>query len=448
VNEIVQIPIVDLQFDATNPRLGKESYSSQQNVALGLAEHQGKRLLRLAEHIVENGLDPTTLMAVVPTSDRRRRYTVIEGNRRLLAIKALETPALVNPVLTPSEQRKLVKLSERYADEPIDTINCVLFDDEDEAQIWIRTRHTGANEGAGLVEWNSDEKDRYEARHGRRGAAGQIIDFIDKVTGGSDSKAKIITNVGRVTKTKVGQEVLGIEVVNGKVRSRYPVNEVAKGLSRLVNDLRAGAITSRDIYTAEDIADYLAKYRPAEKPNPKKALPEPVELDDLAAGITTPAPPKPARRPKKGTGGRGRTVLIPSTCTLNINPPRINAIYVELSRLDVDDFPNAGSVLLRVFLELSVDHYIETEKVKLAKAARDTPLAKRLKEVAAHLHNRGAIPEKLLRAIEKVANNRDVISASTVTFNQYVHNEYVHPKPSELRTAWDELQPFMEKLWP
>lgn len=443
VTEIVDIPVADLQFDPTNARLVNEG-SSQQAIALALAQHQGRRLVNLAAHIVDNGLDPLTLSAVVPTGDRRKRYRVIEGNRRLLAIRALETPALVAAALTPTDQRKLTKLAQRYTANPIQTVTCVLFGSEEDARVWIVNRHTGANEGAGLSEWGSDEKDRYQARHGQRNPAGQVIDFVDKLTGTAPgSHARIITNVGRILKVKRAQERLGIEIVDDKVRSRFPSTEVGKALRRIIDDLDTGEITSRDIYTAGDIGNYLAGFAPSELPNPKKQLQDPVELDDLAAGITRPAPPKKPRRSRKKPPAE-RASMVPSTCSLNVPSPRINNIYVELSTLDITQYPNAGAVLFRVFLELSVDHGLE--QLDLLEPIKNAPLAKRMKALSAHMKKKGELSDQLDKAINKVANSQSM--TSTTTFNQFVHNRYVFPKPSELRTNWDELQPFLEALWP
>jgi hypothetical protein len=149
VYETVSVPVSDLLLDVGNARLGEEQ-PSQQAVYLTLAQQQGRRLVALAKDIVENGLDPTTLPAVVATGDRRRRYVVVEGNRRILALKALETPSIVSGALSPTEQRFLGVLSGRYLDDPIDEVSCVLFESQDGADHWIALRHTGANEGAGL----------------------------------------------------------------------------------------------------------------------------------------------------------------------------------------------------------------------------------------------------------------------------------------------------------
>ncbi len=72
-------------------------------------------MVKLADDIVKYDVDPTALVAVVAVGDIRKRYRVIEGNRRVLALKALETPSLVTPALAPKDGRKLVRLSSEYA---------------------------------------------------------------------------------------------------------------------------------------------------------------------------------------------------------------------------------------------------------------------------------------------------------------------------------------------
>jgi hypothetical protein len=105
-------------------------------------------------------------------------------------------------------------------------------------------------------------------------------------------------------------------------------------------------------------------------------------------------------------------------------------------------------VLLRVFVELSVDHLLEDKSLMSEQEIRSKPLKKRLKVATKHLKDQGAIPAALQRALDSLADGQSVLAPGLPTFNQYVHNKYSFPKPSELYAAWDELAPFMEKLWP
>jgi hypothetical protein len=105
-------------------------------------------------------------------------------------------------------------------------------------------------------------------------------------------------------------------------------------------------------------------------------------------------------------------------------------------------------VLFRVFVELSVDHLLEDKQVLSEHKISKEPLKVRIKAVAKHLKGNGSMSNKLLRAVNAVADSQSVLAPGLVTFNQYVHNKYTFPKPSELYAGWDELMPFLEQIWP
>lgn len=446
--EIVDIPISDLQVDTRNARLVDEQ-SNQQTALLAMARQQGKRLLKLATDIVENGLDPMTLTGVVATSGQRKRYVVIEGNRRFTALKALETPSMVAAAFGPGDQKKLLKLSERFRGNRISSVRCVLFHDEKDMDHWVQLRHGGMREGIGLVEWGADEKDRYAARHGQRSPAGQIIDFVEQSGGLSDeakrSSTKVISTIARLVSTPEVREKIGIEIVSGQVMMRYPAAEVLKSLTRVVEDLKTEKINVGDLYKKEARVNYANGLPIVNLPDPTTRLSGPVSL-----GSPTPSePPIPKARPKpRPKPLADRDTLIPQTSRLNVTDPRINAIYNELLTLNISTYTNCCSVMLRVFVELSVDHYIEQNKLLTNDERRNTKLAKCLKVVADDLKSKGKIDTFLETAIYKIAEDKFVLSATATTFNQYVHNQYTFPKPVDLKAAWDELNPLMERLWP
>ncbi len=384
------------------------------------------------------------------SGDTRKRYRVLEGNRRLLAIKALETPTLISPVLSSAASNRLTALSARYAKKSIASIACALFESEEEARHWIFLRHTGENKGAGLVTWGSEEKARFEATHtGKKKPAVQVIEFVEAhgslSAAAQSSKQRIQTNIERLVETTAVREKLGIDVVEGEVVSLYPLEEVVKGLTRIVEDLKTKKVTVTDIYHAKQREEYVDGFSRSALPRKKTALDQPVILGDLTAGRRprkVKAPSKPKR--KKSAS---RTAVIPAG-GLNISPPRINAVYNELLTMNAEQYPNACSVLLRVLVELSVDHYLEDKKAMTEHKIDHEPLKVRMKATARHLKENGSISNSLKRAVNAMADGQSVLSPGLPNFNQYVHNKYTFPKPSELYLAWDELTPFMEKLWP
>lgn len=452
MHEHANIPLVDLLLDVENPRLA-DPQASQQEAALELARQQGDNIIRLAADIVEKGLDPTALTAVVATGDRRKRYKVLEGNRRVLALRAIETPSLIAPVLSAGASRRLADLARKYEQDPIENVPCVLFESEEDAQHWIRLRHTGENQGVGLVSWGSEEKDRYYARHaGTRKPAGQVIEFVEKHGKLSEaaraSKQGIITTVERMLETPDARQRLGIDVRNKQVVALYPADEVARSLTHFIEDLKLQRVGVPDLYKADDRKRYVENMPTAVLPKKSKKLAAPVLLDDLTAGTVSPPSPPPPRPPRRKARAT-RTTVIPKSANLEVTPPRINRIYNELLSLNAEQYPNACSVLLRVFIELSVDHFIADKKLMTDQQLRQAVLAKKLKAVVKSLEDDSRIPAKLARAIDAVADGqRHILAASIFNFHQYVHNEYVYPRAVDLYTTWDEMAPFMEKVWP
>lgn len=493
-----EIAVSRLLLDQKNARLGAPQ-PDQISTVSALAEHLGPQLFEMANDILEFGIDPSSSLIVTSEGAPPGKYRVLEGNRRTLTVNALLNPKIITDVLTPARYRRFEKLSQQFNENPIRSLRCVVFGSEEEADHWIELRHTGANNGAGLVEWSPDEQDRWKSRRGssiHRKEAGQVLDFVDKVyPPRPEDNKRIFSTLQRIVVARNVREKIGLGVKAGIVYTYYPGQEILKPLAKIVADLRSGRKKVTDVYHASDRDEYMAEFTANELPDPSTLLNDPLRLSELSVSAKAdgkgadsgrPVPPMetvdvgntdgtenaPAgessgfgsdrsgeadssnrgnatsgARRSRTRPSRSRTTIIPNTCNLWITQPRINSIYHELLTLDIEAYPNAGAVVLRVFVELSVDHHISAENVMQEDERRRTPLAKRLKELASHLRAGSRIDEQLERAIIKVADGVGLLSASTVTFNQYVHNSFVYPHPSELRAAWDELEPFMLTLW-
>lgn len=493
-----EISVSRLLLDQKNARLGVPQ-PDQTSTELALAEYLGPQLFEMANDILEFGIDPSASLLVTSEGAPPGKYRVLEGNRRTLTVKALLRPKIISEVLTPARLKRFEKLSEQFKENPIRSLRCVVFGTEEEADHWIELRHTGANNGAGLVEWDPDEQDRWKSRRGgsiNRKEAGQVLDFVDKVyPPRPEDNKRIFSTLQRIVVARNVREKLGLEIKAGIVYTYFPGREILRPLAKIVADLRSGQKKVTDVYHASDRDKYMAEFTASDLPDPNARLNDSVKLSELsvsgnrdgggadtgglasgADGVGNAGQTGNADGPSgesAGSGGhaagevdpsnegkttsgarrsrvkpsRPRMAVIPNTCNLWIAQSRINSIYRELLTLDIEDYSNACAVTLRVFVELSVDHHIAAENLMSESERRSTPLAKRMKELAGHLRAGGRIDEQLERAIVKVADGVGLFSASTVTFNQYVHNAFAYPHPSELRAAWDELEPFMLALW-
>lgn len=92
--DVMDVQVSSLLFDEENPRL-PSPHQGQREVLRALATNQGSKLRMLAEDILAFGLDPSDLMVVLRVEGPDNRFVVLDGNRRLSALRALENPELV-----------------------------------------------------------------------------------------------------------------------------------------------------------------------------------------------------------------------------------------------------------------------------------------------------------------------------------------------------------------
>ncbi len=459
------IPVSDLLLDESNARLPDPQPKTQQATALALVRLDPRSFVNLAEHIAANGTDPTTLPAVVATSDSRKRYRVMEGNRRVLALKALETPHLSSEHLTPPSRRPSSghQLGSRRTPS--------IASHASYSRTLERRSHGSAFATLDLREEQvcGDGAPRRRTASTAHGLdrpaqnAREIVDFLDAagVLGTRDQAAqrRILSNVVRLFSTPDVRHRLGIDwSTSGGVVSNFAAGETSPGAWGHREALRKRNASVGQIYNATDRRAFAAALSEDQLPDPAERISAPTHLRELQSVLQLRArspPTRPIERIGRTSAHRQDavermsplTTLIPRSCQLDIAPPRINAISLELQDLSIEKAPNACSVLFRVFIELSVDHYLITHKIMIESQMNRTQFGQKLKEVGGHLEQAGHIPAALRKVIDTVGNGRGPL-ASAFTMNQYVHNAHIIVNPRELREAWDEIEPSMEKVWP
>ena len=100
-------------------------------------------------------------------------YVVLEGNRRLTAVKLLADPSLAS---TPAYKRQFETLKERMKG-PILEMPCAEVQNRDEAKHWLELRHQGEAGGRAVVRWDAEASTRFFKRPGTQGQRG--VSFID-----------------------------------------------------------------------------------------------------------------------------------------------------------------------------------------------------------------------------------------------------------------------------
>lgn len=144
-----------------------------------------------------------------------------------------------------------------------------------------------------------------------------------------------------------------------------------------------------------------------------------------------------------------RKTLIPRDCYLTVSNPKIAEITKELRTLTLNDYPHSISVLFRVFMEQSVDHYLTSQGIPLQISTtagnKDKKLRSKVGETIGRLVANG-IPKKDLAGIEKGIDDKNS-PLYVETLQNYVHNRFYSPTERDLKVTWDNTQLFFEKIW-
>jgi hypothetical protein len=437
--EITPVSIADLLIDAENPRLPQPNVG-QREALRALAQHQGRKLVALAKDIVAFGINPTELPIIMPLKDDLKRYVVVEGNRRLTALKALENPEWLVGAMPPSDVEEMRRLSKQYQENPIESIQCIAAETKEDARHWMQLRHAGGqNEGASIVPWGSDDAARFRARSGNVEFHTQALNLLEEAGQLTPAKRRKVpaTSFKRLLGTPEVRAKLGIDSHDGVLALLGEQKRVMKALMHVVNDLESGKTKVKDIYTKDERVKYA------------NSLPPTVVVPPAAPAGTTTSAGRSGQHSSAGQSAPSRSTvqrdkLIPTKCALNINEARLQDIARELRRLSLTQHANAVSVLFRVFIELSADAYMDREH--LAGSVNDK-LSDKLLKVTADLISRKKLTSQQANPVRLSCNKNSFLAPSTALMNEYVHNRSIFPAPGDLRAYWDSLQPFITAIW-
>lgn len=141
------IPLAQLQLDSDNPRLPKSLHGQSEAEILEYMLLDAS-LIELMLAIGKNDFFPGEQLLVVKKEDDN--YKVVEGNRRLSALKILSNPEIANV-----QKSKIQQVLEETEYRPTE-IPCLIFKEEEEIHKYLGYRHI-----TGIKEWKLLEKARY-----------------------------------------------------------------------------------------------------------------------------------------------------------------------------------------------------------------------------------------------------------------------------------------------
>ncbi|WP_334106774.1 hypothetical protein [Methylobacillus sp.] len=148
------VKISKIQLDQENPRF--PPVNNQREAIQAMLKDQGTKIVNLASDIYQNGLNPSSKLILFKEGSK---FIDGDGNRRVTALKILETPSLSDS--DPKIRKRIDTILKAKGTIPSE-VDCVIFDSREAAKHWISINHSGPQEGKGQISWDSEQKNRFE----------------------------------------------------------------------------------------------------------------------------------------------------------------------------------------------------------------------------------------------------------------------------------------------
>ncbi len=446
----IKLKIEDFVLDHDNPRISHAD--GQQDALQKIVRDQKIKLVKLAESIIEHGLNPMDRLLVLRLNQKPERFISLEGNRRIAVFKLLTNPEVMSGLEMPSPMKSsFQRMAKQFKKSRIEPLPCFEVTSREEARYWLNLRHNIGHEGAGIEDWKSLAKRRFDGKT----PVLQVLELVTERAGLTQNESAAITEkfptstLERLLENRAVRRELGLDVKDGKLITRLPADEVAKPLKKIVLDLATKATRVNRLMKTEDMLSYLKQDLGKEHlPDLSKARSIERSLDEIPVTEFTKVR---SRRTRRRLDPSDRKEVVPRTCKLNVTQNRIADIYKELRTLKLEDAPNAIAVLLRVFLELSVDYFLAKHNVGLTftpAGGREKfkPLETKLAD-AVDILVKTDVPKSTFAAITRAVSVK-TSPMHTDLLHRYVHDPFQTPVPKDLAAAWDQGQPLFERIWP
>lgn len=449
-----------------------------------------EKALSLVEGITKVGLLTHEVPIVV---DREGQLVVVEGNRRVAALKAIQ-----NPYLAPDHQSRIGRLVGTVTDrDALRYITVKKAPTQEDADQLIAALHTGNQR----VAWTP---------------ARQAAFFQAQLDAGNTPEELIAgyptIDVRKfIARSRILELFRGVDYDDASLRDfarrrRFPVSTLARlydndkfltlvgitigaegdvalnasiGLfkviaTRIISDIRDGEIntrllnrTSSDTYVAymDTLRDLVNEYEDAQA-DPAPPLSGESSSNGVSpssgtlaapagtagAETTTTAAPaapagsassRPAPSPPKSRYIDTSNLVVPQGF-----PASIHQIHGELGAIRIDRFPNATHDLMRTFLEKSIKAYADSIGQEIKKKSQDQGFVF-LSNCLVWLeeHFKSTKQTSLIQPIQKIRGIRTGFVGTKEHLDATNHNHQIVATPDDVRETWVMMEPVLKAVF-
>jgi len=476
----VLINVLDIYLDDENPR--HEPITDQPKIFKYLVDDE--MVKPLAKDISKAGLSPIELPAVM--QDQDGKYIALEGNRRLCASKLLN-----DPDKAPENSRSYFKKLVKEADQIPRKVLCIVFNDREEADIWLDRRHNGQQGGLGVKGWDAEQKNRRNMRNKKadqNALAQTILDYARKRGFLGTIETKIITTAARylgnpyfrksagiITSRSDSNVVINVrftdfetflkvfchDLVEGvRVSSRSKKNDWEDYVRTLISE---GVITpnlvskrflsERSKYIKEEEKEIETKNSSTSggqstgeattSPSTEDSSKDNTEPSNgNNSGSSTDSTKKPTTKVTKNPDNR--KFIVPPDFKPTISNKTLRRAFQELKEIPVDDQTLAVSLVTRAFLEKTYHFFYEAVQGSYLSGAQTHVVVEKVIELIKEDQELTKTEQDALGALRVVASSQsNVLSPKILGAN--AHAAY-YPDSRQLKREFDNISTIVQYM--
>lgn len=452
--ELRSLSVDAVRLDKHNPRLPEDMLSeSQENIMHYMVNEFD--ILEIAKSVARNGFFINEYPIVVKEG---RFFVVVEGNRRITALKLLRNPDLAPP----RKKYSYVRLSEGIDVSQWNKIKMYIAPSKAEASPILIARHGSEM----IAPWQRIMKMRFLAGDVLRGvsyeaiagkyavsvsevkiaAITMIIREMIRETDLSDEKKDLYlsekfqtSTLARIIETKKFGELFGLNLVGSTLHFGVPQEAFVSVILKICGDIESGDVTHR----SHDGVDVRNNYI--------ECLYKSVASGERGGGEYVAHPreePEEKGEVRKPKSRKKWERLIPDSVQYNTGNKKLNDLIVEGQNMSVASSPHAAGLLLRTILDLAVQRLYDIHGKLLEtknEDGRTLGLTKRINNLLSR-HAEWLADKSTCDKLKQFTAKDSSSFVHIETLNDYAHGDYGRPTKDDLRNFWARISPLLDMI--
>ena len=257
--ELQIIKVDDIMINPENPRhnevqltipeMGEELIMKQ----LIRDKETANKMFDLIKSIFESGFIPS-LAVILEYKENIHKYVPWDGNRRITALKILKNPNVMQDLkyFTHTQINTVFEFSKKVQEDFFE-VTAYIVQSFEEAAPMIKAIHTTAS---GAMQWDRIMIKRFEQKLGLKNIITQAQELLPSVF--NDLPNNFPTSIlDKILESKEGKKFLNIDNIDNILTFTSSMNDTEKKLKKIVDDIKAGNINSKNVQSNKKIREYL-----------------------------------------------------------------------------------------------------------------------------------------------------------------------------------------------